>query len=156
LTPWLHVIRRAGWYAKMRTGGTTLESFPASSTVAEFLTHCKAHGVALKATAGLHHPVRSEHPLTYEANSVCEVMHGFLNVFLGAAMVECGISKDQLIPILEDGDAAHFRFSDDFGHWRKLFVNTEDIMGTREHFAISFGSCSFVEPIQDMQKLGLL
>jgi hypothetical protein len=83
-------------------------------------------------------------------------MHGFLNVFLGAALLACGISKDQLIPILEDTDAAHFRFTDDFAHWRKLFVNTDDLLGTRQHFAISFGSCSFVEPIQDLQKLSLL
>jgi hypothetical protein len=156
LTPWLTTIRQAGWFAKIRTGGIAPESFPSSSVVAEFLTQCKTHGVALKATAGLHHPVRSEHPLTYEANSPGGVMHGFLNVFLGAALLECGISKDQLIPILEDTDAAHFRFTDDFAHWRKLFVHADDIAGTRQHFAISFGSCSFVEPIQDLQKLSLL
>jgi hypothetical protein len=156
LPVWLTAIRQAGRFAKIRTGGITPESFPAPSAVAEFLTQCKTHGVALKATAGLHHPVRSQHPLTYEAKSSCGVMHGFLNVFLGAALLECGISKDQLIPILEDTDAAHFRFSDDFAHWRKLFVNANDIAGTREHFAISFGSCSFVEPIQDLQKLNLL
>lgn len=156
LTPWLTAIREAGWFAKIRTGGIAPESFPASSAVAEFLTQCKTHGVAMKATAGLHHPVRSEHPLTYEVDSPCGVMHGFLNVFLGAALLECGISRDQLIPILEDADAGHFRFSDDFAHWRKLFVTASDIAGTREHFAISFGSCSFVEPIQDLQKLSLI
>ena len=156
LKAWLTAIRQAGWFAKIRTGGITPESFPSSSAVAESLMQCKAYGVALKATAGLHHPVRSEHPLTYEANSSCTVMHGFLNVFLGAALLECGISKDQLIPILEDTDAAHFRFTDDFAHWRKLFVNADDIARTREHFAMSFGSCSFVEPIQDLQKLSLL
>jgi hypothetical protein len=156
LTVWLAAIRQAGRFAKIRTGGITPESFPASSAVAELLAQCKNQGVALKATAGLHHPVRSQHPLTYEANSTCGVMHGFLNVFLGAALLECGISKDQLIPILEDTDAAQFRFSDDFAHWRKLIINTDDIAGSREHFAISFGSCSFVEPIQDLQKLSLL
>jgi hypothetical protein len=156
LSPWLDAIRQAGWFAKIRTGGITPESFPSSSAVAEFLVQCKIHGVALKATAGLHHPVRSEHPLTYEANSPCCVMHGFLNVFLGVALLECGISKDQFTPILEDTDAAHFRFTDDFAHWRKLFVNAGDIARTREHFAISFGSCSFVEPIQELQKLSLL
>jgi hypothetical protein len=156
LTAWLTAIQQARGFAKIRTGGTTPESFPCSSAVAEFMMQCKTHGVALKATAGLHHPVRSRHPLTYEANSACGAMHGFLNVFMGAALLECGISQDQLISILEDTDAAHFRFSDDFAHWRKLFVNADDIAGTREHFAISFGSCSFVEPIQDLRKLNLL
>jgi hypothetical protein len=156
ITPWLAAIREGRWFAKIRTGGVTPESFPSSATVAEFLVQCKAQGVAFKATAGLHHPVRSEHPLTYEPNSVCGMMHGFLNVFLGAALLEYGITKDQLIQILDDTQAASFRFSGEFAHWNKLFVSRTDLTGTRQHFAISFGSCSFEEPIQDLQKLGLL
>lgn len=156
LTAWFTAIRQAGWFAKIRTGGTTTEAFPASSTVAEFITQCKIHGVGFKATAGLHHPVRSQHPLTYEPNSQCGVMHGFLNVFLGAALLECGLPTAQLVTILDDTDAANFRFSGGFAHRGKLFVNENDIAGTRQHFAISFGSCSFVEPIQDLQKLSLL
>jgi len=84
------------------------------------------------------------------------VMHGFLNVFLGAALLQCGISKEQLIGILDDTDAASFRFSGEFAHWRTLFVNENDLAETRRHFAISFGSCSFEEPIRDLQALGLL
>jgi hypothetical protein len=156
LTVWLPAVREADWFAKIRTGGVTPESFPASSAVAEFLMRCKTYGVALKATAGLHHPVRSRHPLTYEDQSASGVMHGFLNVFLGAALLECGVSKDQLVAVLDDTEAANFRFSGDFAHWGKLFVNAHDIARARKHFAISFGSCSFVEPIQDLGKLSLL
>jgi hypothetical protein len=156
LTVWLDAIHHAGWFAKTRTGGVTPEAFPSSAVLAEFMAQCKSHGVAFKATAGLHHPVRSEQPLTYEANSVRGVMHGFLNVFVGAALLECGISKDQLVQILEDNQATSFHFTGDFGHWNKLFVNENDVAGTRQHFAISFGSCSFEEPIQDLQELGLL
>jgi hypothetical protein len=156
ISAWLTAIRHVGWFVKMRTGGVTPESFPPSSTVAEFLEQCKTHGIAFKATAGLHHPVRSEHPLTYETHSVCGVMHGFLNVFLGAALLEYGITKDQMIEILDDTQSVHFRFSGEFAQWNKLFVNENDLAGTRQHFAISFGSCSFEEPIQDLQKLGLL
>ena len=156
LTVWLPAVRQADWFAKIRTGGMTPESFPASSAVAEFLILCKTYGVALKATAGLHHPVRSRHPLTYQDQSACSVMHGFLNVFLAAALLECGVSKDQLVAVLDDTEAASFRFSGNFAHWGKLFVNASDIARARRHFAISFGSCSFVEPIQDLGKLSLL
>jgi len=156
LARWLTALKQAGWFAKIRSGGISREAFPSSSEVAEFLVQCKTHGVAFKATAGLHHPVRSEHPLTYDANSPCGVMHGFINVFLGAALLECGISKDQLIAVLDETDARHFSFSGDFAHWGKLFVNQDDVAGTRQHFAMSFGSCSFEEPIQDLQKLSLL
>lgn len=156
LTGWLTAIRRAGWFAKIRTGGVTPESFPSSTAVAGFLAQCHAHGVAFKATAGLHHPVRSEHSLTYDPGSVCGVMHGFLNVFVGAALLECGVAKERLIEILDDTEPTSFRFQGDFAHWRKLFVSRTDLAGTRQHFAISFGSCSFDEPIQDLRRLALL
>jgi len=156
LAEWLAAIQRAGWLAKIRTGGVTPAAFPSSVAVAAFLTQCKDHGVAFKATAGLHHPVRSEHPFTYEAGSICGVMHGFLNVFLGAALLECGISKEQLIAVLDDSSATNFHFSGNFAHWDKLFLSENDIASSRGHFAISFGSCSFEEPIQDLEKLALL
>jgi len=156
LPVWLAAIRHAGWAAKIRTGGITPDLLPPSSKVAEFMVQCHAHGVAFKATAGLHHPVRSEHPFTYEANSVCGVMHGFLNVFLGAALLECGITREQLIQILDDADTASFQFSGRSARWNKLFLNVDDLTTTRQRFAISFGSCSFEEPVLDLQQLGLL
>ena len=110
LSTWLTAIRRAGWSAKIRTGGITPDLFPSSSKVAEFMVQCHSHGVAFKATAGLHHPVRAEHALTYEPNSACGVMHGFLNVFLGAALLECGMAKEQLVQILDDSNPANFHF----------------------------------------------
>lgn len=156
ITEWLTAIGRAGWFAKLRTGGVTPESFPSSMAIAGFLVQCRAQGIAWKATAGLHHPVRSEHPLTYEPQSTCGVMHGFLNVFLGAAFLRHGISKEQLVEILDDTSAADFRFSGAFAHWCKLFLEESDVLETRRHFAISFGSCSFEEPVRDLQTLGLL
>lgn len=156
LTEWMAAIRQTGWFAKIRTGGTVPEAFPSSAAVAEILAQCKAYGVGFKATAGLHHPVRSAHPLTYEANSPCGVMHGFLNVFLGAAFLECGISQEQSVAVLDDTDASTFRFSEDCAHWGQLFVSVGDIARARQCFAISFGACSFEEPIQGLQKLSLL
>ena len=153
---WLEAIHVAGWSAKMRTGGTTPELFPSSAKVAEFLEQCRQHGVAFKATAGLHHPVRSERALTYEADSACGVMHGFLNVFLGAALLDRGISKEQLIEILDDTQSASFRFSGPSAYWNKLFLSSNDLSNVRQRFAISFGSCSLEEPISDLQQLGLL
>ena len=156
LPAWLAALQHAGWSAKIRTGGITPDLFPSSSKLAEFMVECHRHGVAFKATAGLHHPVRSEHPLTYESNSACGVMHGFLNLFLGATLLECGISAEQLVQILEDSNAASFQFSGQSAHWNRLFVSADDLAVTRQRFAISFGSCSFEEPVLDLQQLGLL
>ena len=156
LPVWLAAIQRAGWSAKIRTGGVTPELFPSSAKVADFIAQCHQHGVAFKATAGLHHPVRAEHALTYEPGSVCGVMHGFLNVFLGAAFLDWGAAKERLLQILDDTQSANFHFGDDSAHWGKLFLNASDLAATRQRFAISFGSCSFEDPVLDLQQLGLL
>lgn len=146
----LDAIRRHGLRAKIRTGGITADAFPAIGNVAEFLRACKAKGVAFKATAGLHHPLRCVKPLTYEPNAPLGTMHGFLNVFLAAALLE---HADE---ILAENDPGAFAFNDDGASWRGHRVSTEEIVAMRRDFATSFGSCSFDEPINDLKELGWL
>src|SRR6266852_1266566 len=69
-------------FAKVRTGGLTPESIPAAEDLADFLCRTAERRLAFKATAGLHHPVRSDRPLTYAPDAPRGVMHGFVNVFL--------------------------------------------------------------------------
>ena len=146
----LDAIKRHGQRAKIRTGGITPDAFPAIGDVAGFLRACKAKGVAFKATAGLHHPLRCMKPLTYEPNAPLGTMHGFLNVFLAAALL------DHADEILEENDPQAFAFDDDGASWRGHRVSTEDIIAMRRDFATSFGSCSFEEPIGDLKELGWL
>ena len=146
----LDAIRRHGQRAKIRTGGITPDAFPAIGNVAEFLRACKAKGVAFKATAGLHHPLRCVKPLTYEPNAPLGTMHGFLNVFLAATLL------DHADAILAESDPGAFAFDDDSAAWRGHRVTTEEIVATRRDFATSFGSCSFEEPISDLRELGWL
>lgn len=143
-------IRRRGLRAKIRTGGVTADAFPAIERVAAFIRECRAEGVAFKATAGLHHPLRCVKPLTYEPNAATGTMHGFLNVFLAAAM-----AGDEEA-ILAETDPRAFSFDDDGAVWRDRRVSTDDLARMRRDFAISFGSCSFEEPIADLQQLGWL
>ncbi|HET8796166.1 MAG TPA: hypothetical protein VFO89_00655, partial [Thermoanaerobaculia bacterium] len=84
----LDAIARHGLRAKIRTGGVTADAFPSPQTIARFLRACRERGVAFKATAGLHHPLRCVRPLTYEPDAPTGTMHGFLNVFLAAAMLD--------------------------------------------------------------------
>jgi hypothetical protein len=146
----LGAIKQHGQRAKIRTGGITADAFPAVDNVAGFLRACKAAGVAFKATAGLHHPLRCVKPLTYEPNAPTGTMHGFLNVFLAAAML------DHAEEILAERDAHAFTFDDDQATWRGHSVTTEELATMRREFAISFGSCSFEEPINDLKELGWL
>lgn len=146
----LDAIKRHGLRAKIRTGGITADAFPAIEDVAAFLRACKAKGIAFKATAGLHHPLRCVKALTYEPNAPVGTMHGFLNVFLAAALL------DYAEEILAETDPWSFAFDDEGASWRGHKVSTPELTILRRDFAISFGSCSFEEPIGDLRELGWL
>lgn len=146
-----------GAAAKIRTGGITADAFPPPEAVAAFMLACNAAEVPFKATAGLHHPMRAEYPLTYEPNCPRGTMHGFLNVFLAAAMVrEHRVDRQTTLRLLEERDPRAFRFTDDGVRWNDLVLDPMQIAHARETFALSYGSCSFDEPVQDLKTLGLL
>ena len=150
----LEDIRAAGGGAKIRTGGLVPSAIPPPGAVAEFVADCVAAAIPFKATAGLHHPVRAEHALTYEPDSPRAVMHGFLNVFVAATLAHaCGLDAGGVLPILEETSAGAFRFSDAGLAWRNFSATVEHIARARD-LARSFGSCSFEEPIADLKALG--
>jgi hypothetical protein len=149
----LHEVKREGCFAKLRTGGVKPDAIPSISAVAAFIRACAERRLPFKATAGLHHPIRAEHPLTYEANAPCAVVHGFLNVFVAASFAWFG---DKYIePILAETDPAAFRFGEQAA-WRDRSLDAAQVRDARTHFAHAFGSCSFEEPLRDLQALGLL
>jgi hypothetical protein len=150
----ISALSGVGRRAKIRTGGETPERFPTSADVVEFMRLCAAANVPFKATAGLHHPLRSIHRLTYESDSPSGMMHGFLNVFLAAAFLRAGMEPALAISLLES--CGPWEFSSDGIHWQNTRLGADEIAAARTDFAISFGSCSFTEPIDDLQSLGLL
>jgi hypothetical protein len=178
----LPVIRDVGARAKIRTGGVTPEAIPDTNTVASFIANCARAGVAFKATAGLHHPLRCVKPLTYEQGAPHATMHGFLNVFIAAALVyrhpEAGSEFRASLQLNATAPVLHFTNEAvtieipytaanhperDLGPGSDRNVSpatagipTAHIRRARRDFAISFGSCSFEEPISDLQELNLL
>jgi hypothetical protein len=146
-------VRRAGARAKVRTGGVTANAFLSAAQVLRFLRTSFAAGVSFKATAGLHHPVRSAYPFTYEPDSERGMMFGFLNVFLAAALLRGGADDESVLALLGETDGASFHFSDAGLNWRERFISTAEITETRRSFAISFGSCSFREPVDELKQL---
>lgn len=146
----LDAVARHDLRAKIRTGGVTVDAFPSTMDIANFLRACAERGLPFKATAGLHHPVRCVRPLTYAADAPHGTMHGFVNVFLAAALLP------RAEQVLDEDDPDAFRFEDDTASWRGLAVATEDLARIRQEFAISFGSCSFEEPVKDLKELGWL
>lgn len=149
----LSEVKAAGIFAKIRTGSIKPEGIPSAESVAEFIITCARLKLPFKATAGLHHPIRAEYPLTYEANAPRAVMHGFLNVFLAAAFAWQG--DTDILPVLTETDPSAFRF-DEAAHWRNRSLTVAQLQDARQNFSHAFGSCSFEEPIQDLQTRGWL
>lgn len=147
----VEAIGSHGFRAKIRTGGLTRDAFPGAERIARFLRECAAEAVPFKATAGLHHPIRCMKPLTYEPNAPVGTMHGFINLFMAAALI--GAADEE---ILLDEDPRSFLFDDEHASWHGYGATTELLERMRREFAISFGSCSFEEPIADLKELGWL
>jgi len=145
-----------GGFVKVRTGGLAPEAIPESETLADFLCLAAARRLPFKATAGLHHPIRSLHRLTYAADSPVAVMHGFLNVFTAAAFAWHGAGRKTVLAVVNEEDAGAFEFLDDGLGWCDQRLSTAQVREARRDFAHSFGSCSFEEPVADLRELGFL
>ena len=149
-------VSAAGGRLKVRTGGVTPDAFPTPADLLRFIRTAHNAGAAFKATAGLHHPLRADYRLTYEPESACGTMFGFLNLFLATALVIAGADDREAGLLLEERDPRAFRFDADFVEWRSHRLDLDTIRRARESGIVSFGSCSFTEPIGDLQSLELL
>jgi hypothetical protein len=152
VTPLVKALARAGARAKLRTGGVTPESIPPADEIIDFIAACQRESVPFKATAGLHHPVRGSYRLTYAPDSPVGTMYGFLNVFVASALLYAGESRQTAFAALEETDPHGFVFDDDAIVWRDKRITSDQLEAARQ-FAISFGSCSFREPIDELRPL---
>ena len=137
--------------AKVRTGGVTADATPAPAPLARFIGACASANVPFKVTAGLHHPIR------HHDDSVGARMFGFLNVFVGACLAqEVQLDEALLADLLDDESSSSFRFDAEGFAWREHRLSHDQITDARDHFAVSFGSCSFDDPRNDLRTLNLL
>lgn len=136
---------------KLRCGGLEASAFPTSRQIAAALRGSLDAAVRFKATAGLHHPLPRFDPAMQAR------MHGFVNVFLAGVLARArGLDTEQIRRILDDDRPEHFIFDDDEAGWRNVRATTEEITEGRREFMLSFGSCSFDEPREDLRSLGWL
>jgi hypothetical protein len=130
--------------AKLRCGGLVAQAFPSVDEVAFFIGEAASARVPFKATAGLHHPIRRHDPVTGA------MMHGFLNVLTAAALGE------DIARVLACEDAKAFALDEQGLRFEDRRITTDDLRAARSERFISYGSCSFEEPVCDLQTLGML
>jgi len=149
-------IRGVGAWAKIRTGGVTEDAFPTSRQIARFVARAAELSVPFKASAGLHHPACGVHPLTYAEDAPRGRMFGFLNVFAAAAFAQSRMNERLLGELVEEEDLAALQFTDDLLSWRGHTLTAKQIASARASLGLSFGSCSFDEPVEGLRAAGLL
>jgi len=136
---------------KVRCGGTTAAGVPTAAELAGAVAAARDHGVLIKATQGLHHPVRH-----WDSHLSCKV-HGFLNLFAAAVLARShGLDTDGIAEVLEEEDPAAFTFTDSGFAWRHRPASLEALAAARRFGLTSFGSCSVDEPMADLRSLGLV
>ena len=156
LTEYMTALALTKSRAKIRTGGITQEAFPSTDEIIKVIRVCLAANVPFKATAGLHHPLRCVKPLTYEENAPKGLMHGFLNLFLSAAYLRSDLNCSFVHKLMNETEADDLRFEDERIIWQNHSVEAKTIELLRQKNAVSFGSCSFDEPIEDLQQLAVI
>jgi hypothetical protein len=137
--------------AKFRTGSTNPDLIPSSQSLALALSLAAQYKVGCKFTAGLHQPVRNydDHLSTY--------VFGFLNVFLASFFASIhAYPHDEICRILDCQDPSAFQLKENGIAFQDHVLSVDEISYGREVIALSFGSCSFVEPVEGLQQLGFL
>jgi hypothetical protein len=152
----LDAIAAAHASAKLRTGGVTANAFPNPAFVHRVLAGCAQRGVACKATAGLHHAIAGRYPLTYGPDSPIVAMYGVLNMCLAAVLTLQGADTQEITTILTETSATAFVVAGEDLTWRNRRLSAREVATARRDLFCSFGSCSFREPIEDLQRIGLL
>nr|WP_239077906.1 hypothetical protein [Streptomyces sp. SID9124] len=133
---------RHGFRLKFRTGGTEAAAFPTEDEVAAWIHDTVAAGAAFKCTAGLHHAVRHTAPTTGFEH------HGYLNVLLATARACSGAALPAVRAALAERDPETLARA-------VTALPAADIAAARAAFT-SYGSCSVLEPLEDLAALGLL
>ncbi len=134
--------------AKVRCGGARPAATPSVEDLAAFMVAAHDAGVPWKATAGLHHPVRGVHGGT--------TMHGFLNLFVAGIALHAGaLAPDRVVEVLAEEEPRAFVVDPMHVGWRDVRVDADAVATARER-CVSYGSCSFDEPVDDLRELGIL
>jgi len=153
-------VANAGRRVKLRMGGVTVDAFPDRAALVAALAACVTNDVPAKATAGLHHLLRGSYPVTDDVSAPTGDMFGFLNVFLSAALLATGGTTDDAVRLLNERDSSTFELNDHSIAWHDgdavHHFDRALLQRVRESVLVSFGSCSFTEPVDESRRAGFV
>ena len=89
------------------------------------------------------HRPRSQRPRTDKGSADCPP----------AARGQAGEAEDTALAALQEEDPSAFAFDDDAIVGREKLIAAAQIQASRTGLAISFGSCSFREPLDELASL---
>lgn len=138
----LATVTRHGFRLKLRTGGTEAAAFPTEDEVATWIHDAVTAGAAFKCTAGLHNAVRHTGLETGFEH------HGYLNVLLATARARAGAPLPGIRAALAERDPDTLARA-------VTALPAVDTVAARSAFT-SYGSCSILEPLEDLAGLCLL
>ena len=148
---YLLVLQGTQTSAKVRAGGLNSEAFPTVEQLAQFIWDCAKTRISFKATAGLHHALLGEYPLTKAVDSNTAQMHGFINLAISAVFVYGQkLTFPELLTVLKESSFDNFQFNTKGIGWCDRRLNPSELEAARKHFFRSFGSCSFQEPVDEL------
>ncbi len=130
----LDEVAARGLRAKIRCGG---ERVPTVEELAELIRGCRSRGLVFKATAGLHHAYPTE-----------DGEHGFLNLLAASVFGDEEEALREQAPAFAL-DAASFR-------WRDREALPAALADVRASLFHSIGTCSFFEPVDELESLWIL
>jgi hypothetical protein len=130
----LDEVAARGVRAKIRCGG---ERVPSVGELAGFIRGCRSRGLVFKATAGLHH-----------AYPKADGEHGFLNLLAAAVFGNEEEALRERTPAFAL-DAGSFR-------WRDREALPARLADVRASLLHSIGTCSFFEPVDELEQAGML
>lgn len=136
--PLLEELAGTSYLAKIRTGGVRADLYPSERELADTVVAAVRAGVAFKATAGLHHAVRTTDPVTgFE-------QHGFLNLLAATDAALAGAGSEEAAAWLAERDGT------------RLAARVTALSPSARDAFRSFGTCSIAEPVAELGALGLL
>ena len=130
----LDEVAARGLRAKIRCGG---ERIPTVEELAELVRGCRDRGLVFKATAGLHHAYPTE-----------AGEHGFLNLLAAA------VFGDEEEALRERAPA--FALDVESFRWRDREASPARLADVRASLFHSIGTCSFFEPVEELEGLGIV